>query len=417
MAGYISPLATQDQREIETLALRLIETPEVRKARESARALLLADPIAATPDGRIGLDRALDQWTLALAMRIANSDTHRPSVAWNVYNAPRSWFGHTFPGAAVAIDNPDNANREIPVDGAFCYEISGRYGEPRTQFTIEVVAEFDGYAGLGRTLCALTSQQIQADADGRFVITVDAEPAGERPNHLRSEAGLQYVFARDSLSDWRQVPTALEVRRVGGPPAPPPRSEPRLAQDIAANMMIWVGVWRGFKDTFLGYPEPNTLVGPIGREGGWGFLAGGRFRIGDDEAVVVRTTDGGACYTGFQVADPWTIAPDPVHHTASRNRAQSIPDPDGCYTYVLAALDPGVCNWIDTVGLHEGWMLLRWQGVPAALEAKSLIRSVEAAKLAHLDRLVPATPRADLAFRCGDIARRIYEHGLRTATG
>ncbi len=412
-----SPLATDDQRDIERLALRLVETPEVRRAREAARALLLADPVARTPDGRLGLDRALDQWTLALAMRVVNSDAHRPRIAWNVYNAPRTWFGHTYPGAAVAIDNPDNANREIPIDGGSRYEVHGRYGAPPTQFTIEVVAEFDGYAGLGRTLCALTRQQIQADAEGRFVITIDADPAGGRPNHLRCEGGVQWVFARDSLSDWRQVATTLEVRRVGGPAAAAGPTEAELAQDIAANVAGWVGFWRGFKDGFLGYPEPNRLVGPIGREGGWGFLAGGRFEIADDEAVVVRTTDGGAYYTGFQVADPWTIAPDPVHRTASRNKAQALRDPDGGYTYVLAASDPGVCNWIDTVGLHQGWMLLRWQGVPAGLDPKTLIRGVETIRLADVDAVLADTPRADLAFRRTEVAERVHTHGLRTRHG
>src|ERR1700761_4400709 len=103
-----SPLATPDQRDVEAQALRLIEHPKIRAAREAARALLLADPVAGTHDGRLGLDRALDQWVLALVMRVANADPWRPKIIWNVFNPPRRWFGHTYPGAAVAIDNPDN---------------------------------------------------------------------------------------------------------------------------------------------------------------------------------------------------------------------------------------------------------------------------------------------------------------------
>src|SRR3546814_6404704 len=64
-----NPLWTEDQEAIERLALRLIERPDVRAAREGARIELLNDPIAATLDGRALLDRALDQWVLALAMR------------------------------------------------------------------------------------------------------------------------------------------------------------------------------------------------------------------------------------------------------------------------------------------------------------------------------------------------------------
>ncbi len=411
-----SPLATPEQRDAERLALRLIEHPAVRAAREEARTLLLADPVSQGFDGRIGLDRALDQWVLALAMRVVNADPWRPAVVWNVYNPARHWFGHTYPGAAVAIDNPDNSNREIPIDGACAYEIYGRFGKPATQFTIEIVADFDGYAGLGRTLCALASQQIVADGDGRFIITVDGSEGGDRPNHLRSEPGRLWIFARDSMADWKQVPTSLSVRRIGGPDAPPERTEEAIVADIVASMPVWVRFWNGFKDDFLGHPEPNQLVGPIGRPGGWGFLAGGRFRVGGDEAVVVTTIDGGASYTGFQISDPWTISPDPVHRLASLNRSQARPNPDGSITYVLSACDPGVHNWIDTTGLLEGWMLLRWQGVPPTTDPAILIKSVRPMALAALTKALPeGVPMANLATRADQIATRIADHARRLA--
>ena len=59
-----NPLWTDDQASAEKLALRLIERADVRAAREDARLMLLADPLAATLDGRLGLDRALDQLSL-----------------------------------------------------------------------------------------------------------------------------------------------------------------------------------------------------------------------------------------------------------------------------------------------------------------------------------------------------------------
>jgi hypothetical protein len=411
-----SPLATPEQRDAERLALRLIEAPAIRAAREAARALLLADPIVHTPDGRAGLDRALDQWGLALAMRVVNADPFRPAVVWNVYNPARHWFGHTYLGAAVAIDNPDNSNREIPIDGGSIYEIRGQFGTPATQFTIEVVTDFDGYAGIGRTLAALTSQRIEADADGRFVITVGGDAAG-RTNHLPSEPGCRtFIFCRDSMADWKQVPTALSVTRIAGPEAPPPRDEATIIADIVASMPTWVRFWNGFKDDFLGLPDPNRLVGPIGRPGGWGFLYGGRFRVGGDDALIVTTTGGGANYTGFQIADPWTISPDPIHRLASLNRSQSRANPDGSTTYVLAARDPGVHNWIDTTGLSEGWMLLRWQGVPPDIDPAALVRSVEAVKLADLAAALPAdVPMADISSRAEQIAGRIADHALRLA--
>jgi hypothetical protein len=179
-------------------------------------------------------------------------------------------------------------------------------------------------------------------------------------------------------------------------------------------MPVWVRFWCGFKDDFLGYPQPNKLVGPNGRPGGWGFLAGGRFQLADDEALIVTTTAEGANYTGFQISDPWTISPDPVTRLASLNKSQALPNADATTVYVLSASDPGVHNWIDTVGLREGWMLLRWQGVPPAADPARLIGSVRIAKLDHLDAaLPPGTPMADLRGRSAQIKARIAEHALR----
>ena len=96
----------------------------------------------------------------------------------------------------------------------------------------------------------------------------------------------------------------------------------------------WVRVGGTFKDDFLGNPEPNGLGGRIGRPGGGGFLFGGKFRLEGDEAVVVTTLGGGANYTGFQVSDPWTVSPDPVHRLASLYRSQVLPSADGSVTLV-----------------------------------------------------------------------------------
>jgi hypothetical protein len=410
-----NPLATPGQQRVETLALKLVNGPKVRAAREAARAILLSDPVAQTRGGAQGLDRALDQWVMALIVRVINADRARPDVIWNVYNPARRWFGHVVPGAAVAIDNPDNVNREIPIDGDSRYVISGQMGVYRGQFMIEIVADFDGYAGLGRTLMALTSQQIVVDDKGCFTISVDADEAGSRPNHLRSEPGKLWVFARDSKGDWTQDPVALSVARVTGPPAPPTRTEAAIIGEIVREMPRWVRFWCGFKDDFLGNPEPNRLIGPVGRPGGWGCLYGGKFALDAEHCIVVTTTDGAAAYTGFQIADGWTLSPEPALRLVSQNKSQARANPDGSTTYVVSQIDPGAWNWIDTNGLENGWMLLRWQGIPADTDTASLVRSVELVRRDALD--LPEVPRATLADRVAQIQERVAGHDRRVRTG
>jgi hypothetical protein len=406
-----NPLYTTDQAVAEKLALSLIERADVRAAREAARQRMLADPAAKTLDGSLGLDRALDQWVLALAMREANGDTADPKVVWNVSNPPRNWFGHIYHGAAVAVDNPDNFNREIPIDGTGRYQIDLRFSANPPQFSVVIEMEPEHHAGLGRNIGALTLQQLlpHCDAEGCVTVTVGPEPGGLL--HLQSEAGRIQIYTRDSQFDWTQKPADVTVRRLDPPSDWNPRSEDEIAAVVITDMPAWVRFWSSFKNDFLGFPEPNRLIGPNGRDGNWGYLAGGRFAVADDEAVLVTLDPAGSYYTGFQITDPWTIAPDPMVRLASLNKSQCALNPDGTVTYAIALADPGIANWIDTCGLHEGWMLTRWQGVPADADIDRLIREV---RLVKLDAIPDDIPRIDLDYRRAQMAERANSFAMRT---
>lgn len=407
-----NPLFTPDQAAAERLALRLIERADVRAAREVARRAMRDDPVASNPDAALGLDRALDQWVLALAMREANGDPADPKVVWNVSNPPRHWFGHTYGGAAVAIDNPDNFNREIPIDGQGHYAIDIMFSANPPQFSVVIEMEPAHHAGLGRNIGALTLQQLlpHADVDRRITVTVGPEPGG--PLHLRSEPGRIQIYTRDSQANWNQCPAQVSVRRLDPPPDWQPRSEDAIAAAIVADMPAWIAFWSHFKDDFLGNPTPNMLVGPNGRDGNWGYLAGGRFALDDDQVLLVTLDPVGSHYTGFQITDPWTIAPDPMLRLASLNMAQCTPNADGTVTYALAPRDPGLANWIDTCGLHQGWMLTRWQGVPADAPHDRMIRDI---RLVGPGQVPGDVPRIDLSGRCAQIARRAAEFAQRTS--
>src|SRR5690606_22370657 len=332
MSDTTPRLATDGQIAMERLALAMFERPEVRAAREEARKLLLADPAATSKDGAAGLDRALDQWVMGQIASIINADPSRPVLFWSVDNTPRQWCGHLLPGAAVAIDNPDNVNRVAPLDGAWRYELRGRFGDnPTAQMNINVTLAADGQLRWGDAIATFTNRDIVADAEGRFTVTLDKSPAAGRPNHMELVDGPLQLAIRDSHGDWRQDATDFSLVVVGGPDPLPPKSDDQLSAEIAAGLIDFVKFWVGFKNSFWDNPAPNRLIGPFGRarEGGWGTQAGGRFRLADDQALVITTDSGGSDYTGFQVSDPWMISPTPLHRTTSRNIAQCIPNPDG----------------------------------------------------------------------------------------
>jgi hypothetical protein len=106
-----------------------------------------------------------------------------------------------------------------------------------------------------------------------------------------------------------------------------------------------------------------------------------------------------------------------VTHLSSLNKSQAVANTDGAYVYVLSLRDPGVHNWIDPVGLREGWMLLRWQGVPPTTDPATLIRSVTAVKLDDLEAALPAgTPKADIRSRSEQIKARMAEFAVRISS-
>ena len=110
------------------------------------------------------------------------------------------------------------------------------------------------------------------------------------------------------------------------------------------------------------------------------------------------------------------IEPDPIFHTSCLNNSQVKPNPDGTCTYVLSMVDPEVHNWINTVGMDDGWFQLRWQIVPENQIPQVL--SMKLVKLDELDKaLPPGTPKVSLIERRGQIQERVDTYHLRSADG
>jgi hypothetical protein len=149
-----------------------------------------------------------------------------------------------------------------------------------------------------------------------------------------------------------------------------------------------VRFWAHYHETWLGGIEPNSIAGPVGRDGGWGYIAGLRFKLASDEALLVSRTTGGARYIGFQLCNLWMISPDARRFQSSLNLAQACPDVDGSYTYLISATDPGTANWIDSAGLNEGFALLRWQVMPPGADKDDLVRDFRVIKLTDVTSLI-----------------------------
>lgn len=52
-----------------------------------------------------------------------------------------------------------------------------------------------------------------------------------------------------------------------------------------------------------------------------------------------------------------------------------------------------MANWVDTAGLHDGYVLIRWQGFDPGSTGDGLLRDYRVVKLGDLKAVLPVTTR------------------------
>jgi hypothetical protein len=392
-------LATSDQALVESRAIKVVASPEVRQQIEASVKEFSNLPLAADPEAARTLRPAVGELAFATALDAVDSDPERPKVVWG-FTAPRTWLGHTVPGSRWGIDNPDNVYRIIPVDGASKYEISVRSSAPGPiQYSFLVYDSFVGEDGreahLDAPVGGLRDSDIKVGADGAFTITVDASPANGRSNHIQTNENARVLLVRNTFNDWQQqTPLEVSVRRLGTP-THATLSDHEISHRAASLLKVATETLIGWERTgFAARSTVNVISKPNARGGGWGFAANGNFKIADDEALVVTLDTLGAKYVGFDLTNPWLVSLEHIRASGSLNNAQAEANRDGTITYVVAARDPGVYNWLSTEGLHAGNILIRWQALSDATKtADNAVRSVQVVKFTDLRAALPGETR------------------------
>lgn len=410
-----NPLTTSDQIFIERAVEKSLHSSAVEKQREGLRQQFLADPEASTADGKITLDQALDETTRsALQLAYLTATSAQPRILW-VSTPPHHWFSESFSGSRVGIDNPDNIYRQVSLEDKGRYEIRGKRHQPGpVQSSFLLYGDGKLLSGADTPAAGLLDRDIKTEADGSYLITLDNQPANGRPNHISITESRSDLLIRNSLNDWpNQIPDQLEIKRL----------DTLQTASVPGDDVLTASLAEAYKPATLrvlamgaairaAFPLNAARV-PAQRGGGWGFASGGRFKLETDEALLITVDPLGANYTGSQVTDPWKISRDPVEHQSSLNNVQTRANPDGTFTYVIAAKDPGVANWLDTIGLQNGYFFLRWQALPQEPNpetVKNAVREVKLVKISDLpDSLAKVTPEQranELAGRKAAFLRR-----------
>jgi len=313
-------------------------------------------------------------------------------------------------------DNPDQRYLMARINGGDAYRIWGRIGCER-RVELQVYAGNPYAAGGGRSAGFVAHEQLQVDADGSFEVIASPSPPAAAPNWIENPPDGTRILVRQVYGDW---PTAgmgeIHIDRVGheGDLRPPLSAEDlagrlrRATDGFDSHAALWPELVRRF---YVDRLEPNTLTEPVdpGALGGVSgrFMAFGYWDLADDEALVVTTWPASGDYQGIQLADLWWSSLEYANRQTSLSGDQARLGADGSYTFVIAAADPGAANWLDTMGLRRGVILLRFDGTretefdPAKRPVAELVR------LSEIDRrLGPDAPRVSPEERRAAVAAR-----------
>jgi hypothetical protein len=277
----------------------------------------------------------------------------------------------------LLVDNPDVNYYFAVLDDRETYVLRGNRGEaPYLGFTLGTDIFRPSQGGRTGTLSQTYIDQFEVAPNGDFEIVVSPERPASARNWIRLAPGTQHIAVRETFYDKRtQAASRLAIARSAA--TPPPRCTPdvlaRQLEDAAVYLLFIVRtgimMWAG-ANTRL-----NQIVGASGKRHVEAqddqvrshsdtdmVYMGGRYRLEAGQALVanIQPPSYDFVYWGLVLVNPWMESFDYRHRTIHTNNHLAAKDPDGSWTIVIGAEDPGRPNWLDTGGRREGFLLLRW---------------------------------------------------------
>lgn len=314
-------------------------------------------------------------------------------------------------------DSADQKYLMAEIRGGETYRIWGTRGNHRR-------LDFQIYAGEpwskqgGRVTATVASDDLRLAPDGSFEIFVGPERPSDGGNWLHNPSDGTTVIVRQIFGDWsKELPGEVHIDRVGheGDPKPPiDRAEmARRLSEAAGALRANATVWPDFVDRlyFNEKPEnwisrpsdPSRLGGLTGR-----WMASGNYRISEDEALILKLWhSGSANYVSVQLIDVWMSSLEYANRQSMLNLDQAHRSADGAYYFVISRRDPGIQNWLDTVGTERGAILVRYDGMRGRTIPPEEFPTLKKIRLSELAENLPAaTPRISAEQRAKALTER-----------
>ena len=295
-------------------------------------------------------------------------------AAWAVDRRHPAFISGTGPYTKMGLDNPDTLYLGAVISDDAEYVVTGTRGTT-TDLSFQVLSGNYTAANVPGSESAFDDRAIDIAPDGSFEIRFGPEPAAGRRNYVTLAPGSSQLVVREVYGDWSQRRGTLRITRpdTAGEPAVPltPEDVEKRYARAGKALVSRVRTWLKFPERFYLDQPANELTEPRSTPGGLAtqYSSVGHYSLGPDEAMIITVPHSDAPYQGFQLGSLWYISLDYTGHQSSLNTSQSQTDPDGMIRLVVSERNPGITNWIDTVGHRRGYLQFRWQRLSRELTA------------------------------------------------
>ena len=273
--------------------------------------------------------------------------------------------------------NADTIYRLAKVTPGGSYRLRGKPGKLRAAiiaqrgpFPCEPGGEADNVQP-GPSLDHHDLNALKLDSDGWFdVILSPSRPDGYDGEWWELQLHTNKLWFRGVNADWRNsdVPT-FSIERLDIAPGGRERPSAAYLKDqlhlLGEAVTFYSGVEmahieamrdKGFINEKLTYYDTTDVVGLEGQ-----FYFETAYELADDEALIIEAIIPPVVeYWSVMLTDEVFETTDWHNNHSSLNDTQAYVDNDGVVRFVISAKDPGVANWLDTVGHRSGQFQGRW---------------------------------------------------------
>lgn len=341
----------------------------------------------------LGIDEALRE-----------SDPYDPAVTpANVDNVLR-W----------GMDCPDAAYSGASIRGDATYVVRGTRGTAR-YVGFQVMSGIESTANV-----VLDELEIGSDGSFELVLSASEHPGNWMPLTEKASS----LVVRQFFYDWAtEEPARLSIECTSAPlgrrelvrGTAGPEADAQVGAQLVAigrfveeSLRFWWDIEEAGRAQGLNVfrpPQSRTEMGAAAEN----ITVWGSWELADDEALVVELTPPAAMYWSISLGDQWWKTIDYANHQSSLNGHQAVLDKDGAFRAVVAHLDPGIANWLDTAGHRRGPAIVRYvRAADAPVPATKVVRfdEIDGALPPGTVRVTPEERAAVIAARRAGVRRR-----------